>query len=541
MSKVGAVLLDTRSIQKYVFSCNKLRTNVGASYIVDAAFKEAMTSILENMGLKMPDKANAWDKVKDINMLKDKTIEAEIAYIGGGNMLILVNKENESTEDLCKKIVRKWSKEILLKAPGLKTGVAIGTIDLEPSKFTESFNELIKQLKKNQHIMLPQVDLPYSGLTLECDYSGKVANIKGEKNRWESVESAAKSRAFECAAEHIDFMYGDLLGNQYTFANDLNDLGYKGGESYITIVHIDGNNMGVKFNQCETMQERKELSLKVASIVEGSFRLLLSNIIKKCESNEYNEYLKLKTDYKGRTILPIRPIIIGGDDITFVTPGRVGLLYAQEFIEHIMSFELLNSNQLNKLSKQGYTLNKMMSCCAGVAIVPAKYPFFRAYGLSEQLCSEAKKASRIDDESYIEYAILYGELYPSVEQLRAAQYDGVEGYLHYGPYKAVGRTENKNGFTDLVQLMTNMASRMPENKIKKLREALTEDNHTLARYWELSDDLHRIVEYERNKEEVSFEDLWEVFKDDTIKHYKTRYMDAIEIMDFMPPVKKGEK
>ena len=27
--KVGAILLDTRSIQKYVFSCNKLKTNVG--------------------------------------------------------------------------------------------------------------------------------------------------------------------------------------------------------------------------------------------------------------------------------------------------------------------------------------------------------------------------------------------------------------------------------------------------------------------------------------------------------------------------------
>ena len=41
-TEVGAVLLDTRSIQKYVFGCNELKTNVGASYIVDKIFEEIM-------------------------------------------------------------------------------------------------------------------------------------------------------------------------------------------------------------------------------------------------------------------------------------------------------------------------------------------------------------------------------------------------------------------------------------------------------------------------------------------------------------------
>lgn len=32
---VRALLFDTRSIQKYIFSGNRLKTNIGASYIVD--------------------------------------------------------------------------------------------------------------------------------------------------------------------------------------------------------------------------------------------------------------------------------------------------------------------------------------------------------------------------------------------------------------------------------------------------------------------------------------------------------------------------
>ena len=50
-TEVGAVLLDTRSIQKYVFGCNELKTNVGASYIVDKIFEEIMCNKVLNKGV----------------------------------------------------------------------------------------------------------------------------------------------------------------------------------------------------------------------------------------------------------------------------------------------------------------------------------------------------------------------------------------------------------------------------------------------------------------------------------------------------------
>jgi hypothetical protein len=36
--KVSALIVDTVSIQKYIFSSNKLKENIGASYIVENAF-----------------------------------------------------------------------------------------------------------------------------------------------------------------------------------------------------------------------------------------------------------------------------------------------------------------------------------------------------------------------------------------------------------------------------------------------------------------------------------------------------------------------
>ena len=39
---LNALLFDTRSIQKYIFSSNRLSTNIGASFIVDKVFTEIL-------------------------------------------------------------------------------------------------------------------------------------------------------------------------------------------------------------------------------------------------------------------------------------------------------------------------------------------------------------------------------------------------------------------------------------------------------------------------------------------------------------------
>lgn len=74
---------------------------------------------------------------------------------------------------------------------------------------------------------------------------------------------------------------------------------------------------------------------------------------------------------------PVRKIILAGDDVCFVTEGRIGLEAAKIFIEQLGS-------KTNKQDHQGYT------ACAGVAIVHKKYPFYKAYETAEMLCSNAK-------------------------------------------------------------------------------------------------------------------------------------------------------
>ena len=59
---------------------------------------------------------------------------------------------------------------------------------------------------------------------------------------------------------------------------------------------------------------------------------------------------------------------------------------------------------------------RRMDCCAGIAILPTAYPFFRGYEMAEQLCEAAKSAM-------------------CAEQIREPEYMGPRGNLHFGPYQ----------------------------------------------------------------------------------------------------------
>ncbi len=558
--KVGAVLLDTRGIQKYVFSSNKLKTNIGASYLVDHVFHDLMDTVLAEQNLRMPEQP--WDKVGDLVMLTDPEIECETAYIGGGNMLLLVRKNEEEVLEICRNIVKNWTEKLLLFTPGLRTGAAVGYVDLDKEKYQESIDALYRQLKENQNRILPQVDLPYTGLTLECDYSGKTADVRSRVagNRMVAAEIDAKLRAAEYSDGHLRELFSEELGQggvSYQFISMLEDIGCVEGEQYISVIHIDGNNMGVKFSGCSDIKERKDLSCKVGAAVLNAFKKLVRSII---EEYPYDEtYINNKKLHAGsdRRFLPIRPILIGGDDVTFICPGRLGLLYANRFIQFANEEEILDPEQQVRFCKKAggedpgteIVIGRSFSCCAGVAITPVSYPFFRAYNLAEQLCSAAKRKSRKDDGSWLDYAILHGESYSGLETLRRYQYTGAKGRdgklrnLHYGPYRVDGPSGEPKKLERLFRLKTSLLKEEENsvNKIKGLREVLFKDDHSISLFLENDDKLAGLLQRENGVDrlsEVNAGLLWEAGDEGET----TRYLDAIEIIEFMiPDAKEGLK
>lgn len=518
--KVCAILLDTKSIQKYIFSSNKLKLNLAASYLVRTIFDEIMPKILKEYGLKNEN----WQESNEIEMAaKPNDIECEIAYAGGGNMLILVNKgDKKKNEDTAREIVEKWTRELLLTVPGLKTGAAIGEINLSSQIPNEEIKPLFTQLKQNQNEILPNVKLPYTGLTVECSYTGDSADYyydeKDSDSKYFSAEAISKIETLEKAKLFLKYeikyenRFKDTELSEFlqkrglTFTDSIEDLGQQTGEEYVAIVHIDGNNMGVKFNGCETLQDRKKKSLEISRKTRDAFNKLIKQIVKEYDYLASNDVLKLKT------YLPIRPIIIGGDDITFVCPAKTAVIFAKRFMEYL------------------YEGNDGFSSCAGIVIIPTKYPFFRAYQLAEELCGAAKKESRQDKEgkgsSWLDFTILHGEQEASLEQIRKNEYRGALGNMHFGPYY-VGDTQNpKKDEKNIKKLIRGALAldKMPKNKVKLLREVIGKDESEIKLFVEQLEHLGQQKYLEDANKEYA-KNIW--------INKETPYLDMIELMDFI--------
>lgn len=101
--KITAVLIDTPSIQNYIFSSNRLKVNIGASHIVKTIFEEPLINALNTIGTGK----NEWKNNPDnILILDNPEIKWEIGYIGGGNALIFFKNPDDAKKIYSKLLKR---------------------------------------------------------------------------------------------------------------------------------------------------------------------------------------------------------------------------------------------------------------------------------------------------------------------------------------------------------------------------------------------------------------------------------------------------
>ncbi len=500
--KVCAVLIDSVSIQKYVFGSNKLKENLGASYLVQEIYSSLLSKAVSGIFPDLKFDINDW---KDI-----QNQPFEVGYIGGGNALLFFKEENKAKE-----FIKEWTKLLLLETPGIKTAVAYKEFVLE--KFKDSLQELFKLLRNNKAKYIPQTVLPRHGITAECSRSGYSMEVwnHGEEKYISSVTNA-KIEGSVMAKKELLNEFKDLLGEDFTFTDDLEELGQiKEQDSHIAIVHIDGNGMGKRFQACNSLEEIRRLSLSVNKATKNAFRELLGEIISDFHNID-SEVAISKRDNK--TILPIRPIILGGDDITFVSDGKLGIYFAKLFME---AFE-----------KEEASDNKPLSSCAGIAITKTKFPFYRGYELAEQLCSNAKKKrhNEKDDGSWLDFHMAYGGFSGTLKEIRDSHYKSDRGDLLFRPYRL--HTKEEYDFDSLIN-NTAKLKKFPRLKIKELREVLTEGEESARKF--VIEQKYR----ERNLPDFSGRNdkfsLYISSKGEKNKEImKTPYFDMIEIMEFYP-------
>ncbi|MEQ8173305.1 MAG: hypothetical protein ABRQ38_30755 [Candidatus Eremiobacterota bacterium] len=499
MMTVQGVLIDTVSIQKYIFGSNKLKENLGASYMVEDIYKSLLEEVIgkifpgENLNM------NAWREKPEELLIKTKPYET--GYIGGGNAFLLFKEK-----DKAKEFIEKWTKELLVKTPGITTAVAF--MELDPENFNESTKKaLFKKLRDNKSRYIPQTVLPSHGITAECLKSGLTMEVwNSSEGEYISSSTDAKLTGADKAKAKLAKDFKFIIDKGFAFTDDLSDLGQKEGqESHIAIVHIDGNDMGKRFQEAKTLCDIRKLSKSVAEATKKSFDILLEKIVDKFPdiSEEIEDVYN---------ILPVRPIILGGDDITFVSHGRFGIYFAKIFME--------------AFQEQKVSDGKCLTSCAGIAITGSKFPFYRGYKLAEQICKCAKK-KRVDcgqKGSWLDFHMSYGGFSGTIEDIRKDHYRTVRGNLLVRPYLL--NSNDEYGFNLLLGNTRKLKKKenFPNLKIKELRSILSQGEEAGKKF--VAEQEHRgrkLPEFPGKEYHVNLFDC-----------RKTPYFDMIELIECYP-------
>lgn len=449
------VKLEVSQKQAYIFSSNKLKDNV----LNSAVIAWIMSPEYFAQTVTVNGKSELFDLKKNL------------VYSGGGH-IVLDFEEKENAVDFVRIVtfqIHKDYPEIEVFAKILEYSENEGK---KANSMIDKLVELSKELESKKSARLSAFHQGTFGIE-KIDSTTLKPILKSVDGKKYDGQKMPKT---ELEIE------GDLSPAGYNLVNKFEDLGGSHGESsFIAVVHIDGNAMGArvktiydggKSDKRAKWDKFKDKLKSFSDSIDNDFKGAYKDMVQIVQENlEDGRFADL--DLKGNNF-PVRRIITAGDDICFVTDGRIGIECAVAFINAL-------SKKRNKQDKTGY------SACAGVAIVHQKYPFYQAYDLAEKLCSNAKKfGASISDKgeiSAIDWHIEYGEMKDTLDEIRD-QYNTVDNYrLELRPYVVMPEKskdkEKIRQYCYFKKLMNDMRKTKffsSRSKMKEFRSVLKQGN-----------------------------------------------------------------
>jgi hypothetical protein len=483
MAQFWLVVVDTTGIQGYVFGSNRLRENVGASHLVHLATEGWLHEHPETL---LPARHNIVAGARsDATRIERDELDAELIYAGGGNTVLLFNRQEDA-----RRFANALSARLLCEAPGLEAVLVSEPFDWDGSLAEAMHKAMLKLAAKKAD---REWSHPLLGLSVSaaCQSTGLPANWEepepGEADRKQiiSAEVAAKWGQNEPARRRLKRVLYEDQEPPFALPNEFENLGRSEGEvSYIAVVHADGNGMGKVLEQIQakfanqTGEANRHYIEKMRDFSDKANRAgvkALHAVVEQVEKWKTDGTISAQGDY-----LPLRPLVYGGDDVTFVCDGRIGLATAQTYLA---AFAQQMIPDAEGQERRG-------TAAAGVAIVKVRYPFARAYQFSERLCKNAKDAWERKVPA-LDWHLAQSGLFGSLGEIRAHEYgekrEGarVQSSLLTRPLAlealATGDWQTWANFTTLLTAFQDRQA-WPRNKVMALREALRDGSEAVESF-----------------------------------------------------------
>ena len=427
------VMLQTNSNQPFIFASPRLREQIGASFEITllSRWVEEEAKCL----LKAEDLPNTF-------WVSDSSGKVIVRFAG----------YDDAPESHARALIREVTLRALTDAPGLDVMgvfIATGTGEVQPKDlerldrefsayslnrrpalarfpqfpFLERGSESalpasasLGALKFSQESLQPNIFDEHSPLSLPSRVKRAFASTS-RKQQVDDVQERLVKQGMELKQEpQLD---PTKLAAAFQDGEESEDA--KNMLSSVGVVHIDGNGVGAimrdlgcahravqKFGVSttsdeETTEESKGLQ---SFIMEVNRRL--DNVVKDAIALSWYDVQELTPD----TVVPIVPVLVGGDDVTVYTDGRYAIPFAEAYIHHyerltkdddllsvlaiVAGGKKADAPERDHFEIDDYIIQNPgpLTASAGVGIVGRNFPFHIAYDLAEELVSRGKKLGK---------------------------------------------------------------------------------------------------------------------------------------------------
>ncbi len=426
-----------QGIQQYIFQTNRLREIIGASALLDNAFSGRGNA---------PSIFNQFCRDLDVN-----TSTIEVITAAAANFRCVVDDE------VGKRIARDFPKYLAEKVPGIQFSQVLVPIEGE-NQFQQVYRQIHQLLQAQRNKSLISPDPPFMGV-LKSRRTGGAAIVRKKGEYLDLLTSAKLNFSSEDALPFFEDFTGlpevkkDRLPYSFKELIKQTEDGDAERMSWIAVVHADGNSIGRRVISLLAERDAHERLKK--------FSEALANATKRAVNGACREVLDATKEEK---YYILRPIILGGDDITLVIRADKALAFVKRYLELFEQY-----------TKEDPNLGNGLTACAGVAFIKHKFPFHYGIDLAEKLTKEAKKASKGLDEtsppSSVSIFKVQSSYVESLEEMRKRTYGISEGLekkerpLYADPYFL--RQPNGQGKYALLDDLMRHAQALYESRNKE--------------------------------------------------------------------------
>lgn len=407
------VAAEADKIQDFIFRSARLQEVVGGSNLLTRFCQEGIQALLAA-------KESVYGKEKEIANGEEKRNWRIVTSDGGSFRIWFDNEEKAKTfqHDLAEfyRRVADGSLTVANKAEKYETS--------PPENFHDANKNVTEALRKakssSRHARvvahIPQMAFCAScGLAIAIKHEAYYAEERRKylcdacvKKRDERLKYFVGPEEYDPEAKEFFInQFRDKIRTQHSAlaevklwvpADAVDAIGQFDSRQYVAYLIADGNSMGEFFRKCQTEDDLHDLSEQLPEVVQQSLAKPLDLLKQHTDQIAGIREIKIKIKRNGeivtrpmplKDILPVVPLILGGDDIFALLPAPYAVDFTRSFIQEYQKQMAAVLKDLN--------IQEEPTLSAVVVICKSNYPYKLAHQRGHELLQRAKKmAKRFD-------------------------------------------------------------------------------------------------------------------------------------------------